>query len=369
MKKVPLKLPSKTFSYFPVQEIAKSLWKGVRGKPFLPIVFPPVLKMRALVFDGKLAYRDDWPEPAVSSGEALVRVGFAGVCATDLEIARGYMGFKGVMGHEFVGVVEECADKPLVGRRVVGEINIGCGECGWCSEGLKNHCPRRTVLGILNKDGAFADYLTLPVKNLHVVPDSLSDEEALFAEPVAAAFEVLEQVEAGPGARVCVLGDGRLGLIVAQVLSSTGCDLTVCGRHGEKLSILSEKGIRTAIGVKGLDKDFDIIVDCTGSPSGLSDALALVRPRGTVVMKTTVAERGPVDLNCVVIDELTVLGSRCGPFDPAIESLVEGTVDVRPLITKKFRLEEGASALDYASKKGVLKVIIDVGAKKGVKAW
>jgi threonine dehydrogenase-like Zn-dependent dehydrogenase len=317
--------------------------------------------MRAIIYDGELRFRSDYPDPVPGDGFALVRVEYAGVCATDLEISKGYMGFTGVLGHEFVGVVERGGDAGLAGKRVVGEINAGCGACGYCRAGLPNHCPERSVLGILGMDGAFADLLTLPLKNLHVVPDSVSSEEAVFTEPLAAAFEITEQVRIEKDNRVCVLGDGRLGLLASQVLGLTGCSLTVCGRHAENLKILEKRGIRTVLGTEALLGEFDIVVDCTGSPSGFTSALDLVRPRGTVVLKTTVAERGGrggEELNRVVIDEVTLVGSRCGPFAPALKALSTGSVDVRPLITKIFPLEEGVEAVEYAGQKGVLKVLL-----------
>ena len=316
--------------------------------------------MRALVFDGKLTYRTDYPAPAPSAGEALVRVTCSGICATDLEIVKGYMGFKGVPGHEFVGVVEQCVDGGFLGKRVVGEINLWCGSCEYCRGGLKSHCRNRTVLGIYKKDGAFADCITLPVRNLHMLPDAVSDEEAVFVEPLAAAFEILEQVRVDKGKKVCVIGDGRLGLLVAQVLSPTGCSLTAVGRHREKLSILEGAGIETSVGCGGLKREYDIAVDCTGSGNGLDEALKLVRPRGTVVLKTTIADRRGLDLNALVIDEIAVLGSRCGPFKPAIDAISKKTVKLAPLISGVFPLENGIEAMERASMKGVVKILIRV---------
>lgn len=318
--------------------------------------------MRALVLDNKkLVLRQDYPMPAPKEGEALVKVSCAGICATDLEITKGYMGFSGVPGHEFTGVVEECFDDRFEGRRVTGEINLWCGKCDYCRKGMRNHCLSRTVLGILGRDGAFADYLTIPVRNLHPLPDSITDEEGVFVEPLAAVYEIAEQVDLSRIDNACVLGDGRLGLLAAMALESLGCRVIAVGRHPEKLGLLESRGIKTAVGVEGLSRDFGLVVDCTGSTDGFNDALGLVRPRGVVVLKTTVAERKAADLNRVVIDEITVIGSRCGPFKPAIAALAEKTVDVAPLISKVFPLDEGVEAIEHAGRKGALKVLLRMG--------
>ena len=314
--------------------------------------------MKALVFDNGLFFRPDWKKPVPAPGEALVRVTLAGICATDLEITKGYMGFTGVPGHEFVGVIEEAPDERLEGKRVAGEINLGCGKCDYCKHKVENHCPSRKVLGIKGKDGAFAEYLTMPFKNLRPLPDNITDEEAVFIEPLAAAFEILEQVKVNEYTRVCILGDGRLGQLVAQAFATTDCSLLVAGRHEEKLSLLKARGIPTRTSTDGLEKAFDLVVDCTGSPDGLSDALDIVRPTGTVILKTTVAQRPGADLNRVVIDEITLIGSRCGPFAPAMQALEERRVDVKPLVSKVFPIEQGVEAFEYAAKKGVMKVLI-----------
>lgn len=317
--------------------------------------------MKAIVFDNGLSFHADWKKPDPAPGEALVRVTLAGICATDLEITNGYMGFTGVPGHEFVGVIIDAADDRLEGKRVAGEINLGCGRCDYCKHKMENHCPARKVLGIKGKDGAFAEYVTLPFKNLRPLPENITDEEAVFIEPLAAAFEILEQVKVNEYTRACVLGDGRLGQLVAQALATTDCSLLVIGRHEEKLSLLKARGIPTRTSVEGLEKQLDLVVDCTGSPDGLSAALDLVRPTGTVILKTTVAQR-PVadDLNRVVIDEITLIGSRCGPFEPAMQALEERRVDVKPLVSKVFSIEQGVEAFKYAAQKGVLKVLIKV---------
>ncbi|MDP6625731.1 MAG: alcohol dehydrogenase catalytic domain-containing protein, partial [Nitrospinota bacterium] len=259
--------------------------------------------MRALYFDKKLCYRTDYPEPQPKCNEALIRITMAGLCNTDIEIMKGYMDFQGVPGHEFVGTVEKSEEKKWEGKRVAGEINIGCGVCSYCLSRMRNHCPNRSVLGILKKDGVFADYITLPVRNLYMIPDSITDEEAVCIEPLAASFEISQQVNIKPNEKVCVLGDGKLGLLAGQTLSLTGCDLTVVGHHKEKLSILNKKGINTRTD-KDINDKFDFVVDCTGSSSGLNKALSLVKPKGKIILKTTVANREPIDLNYLVINEI-----------------------------------------------------------------
>ena len=315
--------------------------------------------MRALVFDGKLKYLTDYPIPRPASNEALIRITCAGICNTDIEITRGYMGFRGIPGHEFVGIVEKCEKKDLTGKRVVGEINIGCGNCLYCRNRLQNHCSNRSVLGILNRNGVFAEYTTLPVKNLHKAPDSVSDEEAVFVEPLAAAYEILEQATISSSDKVCVLGDGKLGLLVAQVIATTGSNLFAVGKHPEKLSILDKAGIKTKLSADFKEREFDMVIDCTGSPSGMETALRIVKPRGTIVLKTTIAKRGRIDLNQIVINEITLICSRCGPFPASIKAIKSQKIDLYPLISKVFSLKEGIKAFQYASKKA-LKVIIKV---------
>lgn len=314
--------------------------------------------MRALVYDGELRLRDDYPVPEAKDGEALVKVLMAGICSTDLEIVKGYMGFRGILGHEFAGVVEASPDADLVRRRVVGEINCPCGECDYCRRGLSNHCPARSVLGILDRDGAFAEYLALPVENLHVVPENVRDEEAVFAEPLAAAFRITEQVKIGRNDSVVVLGDGKLGLLVAQVLQLTGCRLLAVGLNQEKLSILEEMGIRTCPGGEGVKEKFDVAVDCTGSPGGLGNALSLTRPLGRVVLKTTVAGKSSLHTSRIVVDEITVIGSRCGPFGPALEALEAKTVKVEPLISAVVPFSKTLEAFETAGEKKTIKVLI-----------
>ncbi len=314
--------------------------------------------MRAIVLDDDVNLATDRPTPTPAPGEVLVRVVRAGVCETDLELIKGYMGFRGVLGHEFVGVAET---GPLEGRRVVGEINCACWSCETCRKGLPTHCPNRTVLGILNHDGAFADVIAVPQRNLHRVPDALSDDVAVFTEPVAAAFQIPAQITIGRNDRVAILGDGRLGNLCAQVLASLSDNVLVVGKHAEKLAIPASMGIATTLLSDSLEeRAYDILVDCTGSESGLPTALKLVRPRGTIVLKTTVAGQQTLAWAPFVIDEVTLVGSRCGPFDRAIAALEKGQVQVEPLISQRFDLSRGLDALARAQTKGILKVLIDV---------
>jgi threonine dehydrogenase-like Zn-dependent dehydrogenase len=283
------------------------------------------------------------------------------VCATDLALARGYMGFAGVPGHEFVGLA---LDGPLAGRRVVGEINAGCGACPTCKRGLTRHCPNRTVLGILGRSGAFAEELSLPTANLHALPDDLPDERAVFAEPLAAAFEIAEQLELVPGARALLVGDGRLGILCAHVLARHGLELTVAGHHPERRELLPagarwlEEPLEPAAGAER----FDLVVEATGRADVLPRALARVRPRGTLVLKTTTEAPVSLDLAPLVIDEVRLVGSRCGPFEPAIEALARGEIPVEGMIQARYPLDRGVEALRRAGEPGVLKVLIEMEA-------
>ena len=312
--------------------------------------------MRALVLDGHVTFTPDYPDPEATEPNVRVRVLMAGICETDLQLIRGYMGYSGILGHEFVGVAETGV---YAGRRVVGEINCSCGSCPMCARNLATHCSSRSVIGILRHDGAFADYLIVPQRNLHAIPDSLPNEIAVFAEPVAAAYQILVQVPVSARDRVIVLGDGRLGNLCAQVLAPVAHDLVVIGKHREKLQLLRDRGISTAL-VSDVppDRSADIVVDCTGSETGLPAAMAHVRPRGTIVLKTTVAGTQTMSWAPFVIDELTLVGSRCGPFDRAITALTDGEVDVRPLIQARLPLERGVEALAVAQRR--LKVLLDV---------
>ena len=328
--------------------------------------------MRALVYDGtRLVLDQNYLLPPPVEGEALIRVLQVGICNTDLEIIRGYMDFRGVPGHEFVGIVEEIYGKQvrerhgdLLGRRVVGDINEACHrpDCSYCQSSMPTHCPNRTTLGIVKRDGAFADYLMLPVANLHLVPDNVSDEEAVFVEPLAANFEILEQVHIQPTESVLILGDGKMGQLAAQVLALTGCEVMMVGKHEEKLALVEQYGIATYLlkdieTVQGVRR-VDHVVECTGSAQGIELALTLVRPRGTLHLKSTVADKSTLDLAPIVVDEIRVQGSRCGPFVPALRALSQKRVDVRPLMSATYMLDEGLAAFEYAEQKGVLKVLL-----------
>jgi len=287
-------------------------------------------------------------------------VQLAGICATDLELARGYMGFEGIPGHEFVGVIERSADAASVGKRVVGEINAACGHCDRCLAGAERHCAQRTVLGIAGRDGAFAEYLTLPQHNLHTVPEGVADRAAVFTEPLAAALRILEQSRIDGDARIVVLGDGKLGLLVAAVMVHAGAHTTVVGRHTDSLAIARGWGASVFLDESfSPDRSADVVVDATGNADALSRALAAVRPLGTVVLKTTVAGRHQLDLAPVVIDEITVLGSRCGPFAPALEFLAGG-FDPTPLIDGRYPLSAALTAFDRAAQPGTGKVLLSV---------
>lgn len=321
--------------------------------------------MRALRFvDNQLGVVDvDVPRRV---GEARVRVTLAGICNTDLEIARGYAGFQGTLGHEFVGVVEDAPDKTLIGTRVVGEINAGCGACALCKSGDARHCPARTVLGIVGRDGAFAEYLNLPVENLLRVPDSVPDERAVFTEPLAAAAGISERVNLNEGDRVLIVGDGKLGLLCAQSLAQTKARVTLVGKHDNKLQIAARRGIETlkladltGDKAKSDGSKFDAIVEASGAASGFALALDWVRPRGTIVLKSTFHGATDFDASRIVVNEISVTGSRCGRFAPALKLRADERIDVDSLISDEFPLAEGVRAMQRASERGVLKVLLN----------
>jgi len=336
--------------------------------------------MQALVWDGhELRFDPSYPSPsfkpkiedggsrfvgatgsrpvASEKQTALVKVHLAGICSTDLQIFEGYMGFKGVPGHEFVGSVSE-GPRELVGKRVVGEINFGCGECDYCRRDLSRHCPNRSVMGILNADGAFAQYVSVPVKNLHAVPERIPDEEAVFTEPLAAALEILTQIELDPGDEVLVLGDGKLGNLCAQALRLTGAKITALGKHVEKLALIKKVGVRTIQFKDWKPRLFDVVVEATGSATGLELALSAVRPRGTLILKSTIAGNHQVSLAPIVINEINVIGSRCGLFPDALEALSAKRVSVTPLIEEVYPLNDALAAVNHAAKPGAKKILL-----------
>ncbi len=316
--------------------------------------------MRAIVFDKQVRFEPAYRDPALAEGESLVQVRLAGICATDLQITRGYMGFHGVLGHEFVGTVVE-GPRRWRGKRVVAEVNCVCRKCDMCLGGLAAHCRERAVLGIAGRDGCFADLVAVPDHNLHEVPDNLSDEEAVFVEPLAAALQVVKQLPIERRMKVVVLGSGRLGLLVAQVLAGTGCWLEVLGRNPRTLDLCEKKGIMARrVDEVAPRADRDVVIDCTGDPQGLETALQLVRPRGTVVLKSTYAgDRGP-NLAAAVVNEVTILGSRCGPFPEAINALTRKQVDVRSMISRTYPLERGVEALAAAADPANVKVLLRI---------
>ncbi|MDQ1468985.1 MAG: alcohol dehydrogenase [Bryobacterales bacterium] len=298
-------------------------------------------------------------KPERPDGFALIRLLTGGICNTDLELQRGYYGFSGTPGHEFVGEVVAADTAALVGKRVVGEINLACTECSWCRRGLGRHCPHRTVLGIVRHPGAFREFLTLPERNLHVVPDSIPAEIAVFTEPLAAACRILEQVKIPQRSAVAVLGDGKLGLLVAQVLQASGCQVHEFGRHAEKLRISEKSGVITQLVGDALpEAEYGWVVDATGSAEGLRAAIRMVEPCGTVVMKSTVHGAVELDTAPVIVNEITLVGSRCGRFEPALDLLERGAVDVGSMISESMGLSKAAEAFEMAAKKGVLKVIL-----------
>ncbi len=308
--------------------------------------------------NGQLALRDV-PVPTRSRGMALIRLLTAGICNTDIELKRGYYGFCGCPGHEFVGQVVEADTPTLVGKRVAGEINLACGTCKWCLRGLGRHCPTRTVLGIVRHPGAFAEFLTLPEVNLHVLPDSVPTEAAVFMEPLAAACEILDQVQIPAGSAVAVLGDGKLGLLVAQVLQANGLQVHQFGRHPEKLRIARKQGVTTEIVRDAMPAaEYEWVVDATGSREGLQTAVRMTQPRGTVILKSTVHGLVPLDTAPVIVDEITLVGSRCGRFEPALALLAAGSVDVASMISATYPLSRAVDAFERAERKGALKVLL-----------
>jgi len=320
--------------------------------------------VRALILEGNQIRVDEhFPDPKPLTGEAVIRPLLMGICSTDIELCLGYMDFSGVLGHEFVGIVESVADKSdkaWIGKRVVGTINCVCGECDMCQRGLSEHCQTRTVLGIANRSGCFAERFCLPVRNLLQVPDSVDNDHAVFTEPLAAAFQILRQLSVENRPFVTVLGDGRLGLLCAQVLTQLNGTVRLIGKHSEKMDRCEKWGVKhRLLSDVGLRADQDIVVDCTGSADGFEMAMKMVRPRGKLVLKTTVANSKPIDLSPLVINEIQVIGSRCGPFPQALSALKADTVDVLSLISRRMKLVDGVEALRVVKQPGMIKVLLE----------
>lgn len=319
--------------------------------------------MKAVVFDEVLKLDNSYTKPAPKNGEALVKVMVAGICNTDFEITKGYMGYKGILGHEFVGVVEEINsdDKSLLGKRVVGEINLGCGECDWCKKQLERHCPNRSTLGIWQKDGCFAEYVTMSLCNLIEVPESIPNEEAVFVEPLAAALEILEQLHIKPYEKVLVLGDGKLGLTTAITLNSSGLDVTLMGKHQNKLDIAKNQNVKTKLLQETeIKKEYDVVVEATGSLSGFETSIASIKPRGTLVLKSTIAASKEFNFAPIVIDEITVLGSRCGQFRPALRYLENKKIDFKPFISGIYNIDQAIEAFEKNKEKDTLKILLTI---------
>ena len=317
--------------------------------------------MRALHLEnGKIEYITDYPKPERKAGYSLVSVIAAGICSTDLELVRGYAGFQGVLGHEFVGIVEESDDAALVGQRVVGGINIGCMSCATCLGKGPEHCPDCIVLGIIDHDGAFADYLTLPDINLIPVPDKIPDERAVFTEPLAAAVRILDQVKIRPSVDIAVVGPGRMGMLIGQVLRLGGSSVTMLGRRRESLALPRKLGISSQLIERVTDAYYEVVVEATGNESGLAHSLRIIRPEGMLILKSTFAGTAKVDLSKIVVSEITVVGSRCGPFEPALRLLAEDKIEIEGMIDGRYSIADGIEAIDHASQSGVRKILLRI---------
>lgn len=320
--------------------------------------------MKAVIFDETLKYVEDYEKPTPKQGEALIKVTYGGVCNTDKEITKGYMGYKGILGHEFTGVVEEIndEDKTLLGKRVVGEINLGCKNCEWCAKDLERHCPNRSTLGILAKDGCFAEYVTLPLSNLIEIPENVPDEQAVFVEPLAAGLEILEQMHIQPCQKVMVLGDGKLGLLTALALNACGLDVLIVGKHQNKLDIAKNQGVKTQL-LSEFEQapKFDVVVEATGSITGFETSVNCVKPRGTLVLKSTIAASKELNLAPIVINEITILGSRCGRFEPAMRLIASGKIDFSQMISKIYPIEQAVEAFDANNAKDTIKILLKIG--------
>ena len=321
--------------------------------------------MLALVYDESLKLEKNYPNPTIGDDEVLIKTLLVGICNTDYEITKGYMGYKGVLGHEFVGIVEKTGknvDSSLVGKRVVGGINLACNNCNWCHRGLQRHCPNRSTLGIYKKDGCFSEYFTLPCNNILVVPDNVDDKTAVLVEPLAAAYEIIEQIHFKPDFKVAVVGDGKLGLCISAVFNAMNIDFLHIGKHTDKLKISENYGAKIKLlnEIKENDlKSFDVVIEATGSTGGFETSANLVKPRGTLVLKSTIVAKEGLNLAGIVVDEITVVGSRCGQFEPVLRLMEKGRINVKPLISKIFKVNDFEAAFEENSKKETIKVLVE----------
>jgi threonine dehydrogenase-like Zn-dependent dehydrogenase len=315
--------------------------------------------MQALFLDNSsVIFLNDYPKPSVGKEQAIIRVIYAGICSTDLELVKGYAGFRGVPGHEFVGVIEQAEDINRIGQRVVGEINLGCGACAVCLGHGSAHCPQRTVLGIIEKDGAFADYLAMPIENLYQVPGTIEDRVAVFTEPLAAALRIREQVIVPPSEPIAVVGPGKLGLLIGQVMALTGTEVIMLGRRPESLDFAEGLGLKADLVDAAENNSFGFVIEATGNEAGLANSLRIVKPQGTLVMKSTFSGLANVDLTKLVVGELRVIGSRCGPFEPALRLLSRGVIEVASMIEAEYSLEDGVKAFKHAARPGARKILL-----------
>ena len=320
--------------------------------------------MKAIVFDNELKLDNSYPIPEIKENEVLIKTKMVGICNTDYEITKGYMGYKGVLGHEFVGIVEKIGknvDKELIGKRVVGEINLACNDCSWCHQNLQRHCPNRSTLGIFKKDGCFSEYFTLPKENVIEISENIDDITATFTEPLAAAYEILEQLHIKPDSKVAILGDGKLGLCISMVFSALNIDYIHIGKHEDKLEISKNLGAKTML-LSDLkeknNKTFDYVIEATGSVGGFETSASLVKPRGTLVLKSTIVAREGLNLASIVVDEINIVGSRCGQFKPILRLLEKGKINVKPLVSAIYNVDDFKEAFEKNAQKNTLKVLV-----------
>ncbi len=320
--------------------------------------------MKALTYTDCLKLEKDYPKPKISDNEVLIKTLMVGICNTDYEITQGYMGYKGVLGHEFVGIVEEAGrnvSKNLIGKRVVGEINCACNNCSYCAKSLQRHCPNRSTLGIFKKDGCFSEYFTLPKENVIEISKNIDDITAVFTEPLAAAYEIIEQIHIKPDSKVAIVGDGKLGLCISLVFSALNIDFTHIGKHSQKLEISKNLGAKIKLLEELNEKDkkaYDVVVEATGSTGGFELSAALVKPRGNLVLKSTIAAKEGLNLASIVVDEITITGSRCGQFKPILRLLENKKINVKPLVSGIYTIDDYKSAFEKNASKESLKVLI-----------